>query len=189
MEKLNQWYQHMCQTPSDINENLPHLFEYAQMCESIIEMGTREGCSIYAFAAAKPKFLRSMDLYRNGHAGELEEACREVGIDYEHQVASTLEVDVPEVDMIFIDTEHSYAQLKAELALHGNKAKRFLVFHDTVTFGYSDSSSYGDQGLELVEGKRGLMPAINEFLEANPHWVVDLVKENNNGMTFLRRVE
>jgi hypothetical protein len=33
------------------------------------------------------------------------------------------------------------------------------------------------------------MPAINEFLEENPHWVVDLVKENNNGMTFLKRVD
>jgi hypothetical protein len=189
MKQLQDWYNQICMIPSDINENLPHLYEYAQMCESVIEMGTREGVSIFAFAAAKPKFLRSIDLYRYPNATMLETACKEAGIDYEHQVGSTLEIEIPEVDLLFIDTEHSYAQLKAELALHGNKAKRYLAFHDTTTFGYEDSSSYGDQGLKPIDGKRGLMPAINEFLEENPHWVVDLVKENNNGMTFLKRVD
>ena len=189
---LKQLYEYHRDTPSDINENMHHLYEYAQYCETIIEMGTRMGSSIFAFAYAKPKKLTSMDIDIFPHSEELKKLCTAEGIEYEHIVGSTLELDIPEVDMLFIDTEHSYLQLKSELAKHGNKAKMYLVFHDTTTFGYVDSSAYGDQGLKYEDGtdvKHGLMPALEEFLEANPHWVIDLVKTNNNGMTFLKRID
>lgn len=189
---LQEMYESQKNNSSDINEHIETLYQYAQKCETIIEMGTRSGSSVYAFAYAKPKKLTSIDIDPFPNSEVLKEACTAEGVEYEHMVASTLDIEIPEVDLLFIDTEHSYLQLKAELARHGNKAKRYLVFHDTTTFGYTDSSSYGDQGLKYEDGtdvKHGLMPALEEFLEANPHWVVDLVKTNNNGMTFLKRVD
>lgn len=190
MSYLQNFYLEKCKTPTDINEHLPYLLEYAKKCESIIEMGTREGISIYAFAYAKPKKLISIDIVPFEGSEYLKKLCTEQGTEYEHIVGSSLNLEIPEVDFIFIDTEHSYLQLKSELKKHGNKAKKYLAFHDTVTFGYRDSNSYGDQGLKYEDGvsiKHGLIPAIEEFLFENPHWEVDFININNNGMTFLKR--
>jgi hypothetical protein len=190
MSKLEELYKSKINSGGDIGEHVETLYKYAKECESIIEMGTRDGCSIYAFAAAKPKKLVNIDVAQFGGADGLKEACTVEGVDYEFWLKSTLEVEIPEVDLLFIDTEHSYLQLRAELAIHGNKANKYLIFHDTNTFGHTDSSSYGDGGLRYKEGeehKTGLIPALNEFLEANPHWVRHEVFENNNGLTILKR--
>ena len=32
--------------------------------------------------------------------------------------------EISDVDLIFIDSEHTYGQLKCELTLHGNKSKK-----------------------------------------------------------------
>lgn len=190
MSYLQNYYLEKCAIRSDINEHLPYLLEYAKKCESIIEMGTREGISIYAFAYAKPKKLISIDIVPFERSEYLKDLCSQQGTEYEHLVGSSLNLEIPEVDFIFIDTEHSYLQLKSELKKHGNKAKKYLAFHDIVSFGYNDSSSYGDQGLKYEDGaleKRGLIPAIQEFLIENPHWKIDLINTNNNGMLFLKR--
>ena len=190
MSVLQEVYDEHVDMPSDINEHLPVLYKYAKECSTIIEMGTREGSSIYAFALAQPKNLISMDLGPFHNSELLKQALAQVGTAYEHVMASTLEVEIPEVELLFIDTEHSYLQLKAELARHGNKATKYLIFHDTTTFGYTDSASYGDQGLrpEGDEIKHGLVPAIDEFLAVNLHWVRHEVLENNNGLTILKRI-
>ena len=190
MSYLQNHYLEKCAIRSDINEHLPYLFKYAKNCESIIEMGTREGISVYALAYASPKKLISIDIVPFEGSEYLKELCSQQGTEYEHLVGSSLNLEIPEVDFIFIDTEHSYLQLKSELKKHGNKAKKYLAFHDIVSFGYNDSSSYGDQGLKYEDGaleKRGLIPAIQEFLIENPHWKIDLINTNNNGMLFLKR--
>jgi hypothetical protein len=63
-------------------------------------------------------------------------------------------VEIEPTDMLFIDTFHVYEQLRRELALHAGKARRFIVLHDTTTF--------GEKGER--EGSRGLWPAVAEFL-------------------------
>jgi hypothetical protein len=40
---------------------------------------------------------------------------------------------------------------------------------------------------EIGIDKRGLMPAIIEFVIANPHWGFYIHKTNNNGLTVLKR--
>ena len=77
---------------------------------------------------------------------------------------------------MFIDTLHTYEQLIQELRRHGNKAKKYLAFHDTETFGTVSE-----------QGGRGLNLAIAEFMLENPHWVTEKVYKNNNGLTILRR--
>jgi len=83
--------------------------------------------------------------------------------------ASTLEIEIPEVDMLFIDTDHTYEQLKGELARHGNKVKKYLVFHDTVSC------------------ETELMPAIEEFMKANKKWKIKEHYKFNNGVLVLER--
>ena len=82
---------------------------------------------------------------------------------------------------MFIDTYHEYNQLKQELKLHGNKVKKYLIFHDTTTFG-----QFGETFKEL--NTIGIWKAIQEFLDENKNWIIEEKLDNNNGLTILKRI-
>ena len=108
----------------------------------------------------------------------IEEDSKKVGIDFEFQQADTLKIEIKPTDLLFIDTEHNYDQLKAELAIHSKNAKKYMMFHDTVTY-----------GRKSMDGKdKGLMDAIEEFLENNDEWKIENHYEYNNGLLVLERV-
>jgi hypothetical protein len=99
-------------------------------------------------------------------------------VDWLFRHGSTLEADViEETDMLFVDTLHTYGQVKGELERHGNQARKYIVFHDTVSFGLV-GEDYRKPGINL---------AIQEFMRDNPHWVLFEHYENNNGLTILAR--
>ena len=50
MSVIEQKYKQRCTTPSDINEHLPVLRDYASKCTHITETGVRSAVSSYAFA-------------------------------------------------------------------------------------------------------------------------------------------
>jgi len=180
MEKITKNYELVCQRASDINQLLPTLNKYAQQCDHITEMGVRTVVSTWAFLAAKPKTFRCYDVNSHPNVQVVSEIAKEAGIDFEFYCQSVIEdgLEIEETDFLFIDTLHQYEQLKKELAMHGNKARKFIGFHDTVTFGHVDENT--GQGL-------GLVPAIDEFLQENPHWARIEVLEFNNGLTILKR--
>ena len=93
--------------------------------------------------------------------------------------ADVLKIKIPPTDLLFIDTWHTYNQLKKELELHGNQAQKYLVFHDTYTFGLC-----GEDGRDA----KGLLSAVIEFVMANPHWRFHTYRTNNNGLTILERI-
>ena len=85
--------------------------------------------------------------------------------------------------MLFIDTLHVYEQLQQELALHADKVRHFLVLHDTTTF-----AEYGEPLPGFPFGtKRGIWPAIEEFLFESPKWTLASRVHVNNGLTILVR--
>ena len=47
---INNIYNYLCSVPSDINEHLPTLFNYATKCEIILECGVRGCVSSWALA-------------------------------------------------------------------------------------------------------------------------------------------
>lgn len=173
---LQNQYNEACALNSNINQHLPKLKFYADQCETICEMGVSDGQSTRAFLNSSAS-LRSYDLYKNPNVEQLFQFAKTLNKDVEYIQANTLEIEIPEVDLLFIDTWHVYKQLAAELTLHGNKAKKYIAFHDTHTFGCT-----GENPDEL-----GLLPAIIEFLIKNPHWKFDYHATNNNGLTVLKR--
>jgi hypothetical protein len=182
MITLEEIYEIKCTTPSDINEHLPTLRRIAGDCDHVTEMGVRWVVSTYALMAGKPKQLISYDIEsveRWGYSIEqLTELAKDNGVEFSFVVADTTDVEIKETDFLFIDTYHVYDQLKKELALHGNKARKYLGFHDTTTF-----AEVGEHN------QKGLWPAIEEFMVENPHWVVYERHINNNGLTILKRAE
>lgn len=161
----------------DIIEHLDTLKGYASRCPIIVELGTREGISTTAFALAKPKKLYCYDVIGTPFLEELRTMCKKENIGMYFLIANDLEIEIPVCDLLFIDTWHTYKQLSQELKLHGNSSSKYIIFHDTETFG-----AVGEDGTTP-----GLNQAISEFLIENPHWKLKERYTNNNGLTILER--
>ena len=181
MHQLQQIYQEKCNLPSDINEHLPTLKRYTEECDHVTEMGVRWVVSTYAFMMGKPKTLISYDIepIENWGTGRefLTNLAKENGVHFEFHVADTLKIEIEQTDLLFLDTDHTYKQVKSELELHGNKSNKYIIFHDTTSFELG--------GFDYDE--TGIWKAIEEFLEANPHWTIHERFTNNNGLTILKR--
>ena len=162
---------------SDINENVHILYELAQECKTVVEFGVRSGVSTRAFLASDVQLL-SFDIELHPKVRELFLKAQAQGKSVQYIKANVLDIEVEPMDLLFIDTLHTYEQLQKELALHGNKARRYIAFHDTYTFGLK-----GEDGRD----RRGLLTAIIEFQIKNPHWRFRIHKTNNNGFTVLER--
>jgi hypothetical protein len=164
---------------SDINEHLPTLLKYGRLVDHITEFGVRGGCSTVAWWYAHPKTLRCYDIARcNAHDVLMSEAEGAAGFDYRFIQADVLGIEIEETDLLFIDTYHTYIQLSRELDLHANKVRKYLIFHDTVTFGLRGED----------HRTPGIVAAIDEFMLWNPHWVIKEVFTNNNGLFVLKRI-
>lgn len=178
---LEEIYKERCeQENSNINEHLPILKKYAEECYHVTEMGTEYGRSLFAFMIAKPKRLISYDAIPIEQYGMnrnyLKKLASENGTEYDFIEANTLELEIEQTDLLFIDTYHTYKQLKTELNLHANKSKKYIILHDTVT--------YGDKG---EDGNEGMNLAIDNFLNENSQWKIKESLTNNNGLLILEK--
>jgi hypothetical protein len=193
MQKIFDMLNRKIQTPCDINEHLKTLYEYAKGCEHITEFGTREITATWSFLAAQPKTFVGVDIYESSNLPYALGLAKENGIDFQWVHHSTLEPGylIEETDFLFIDTAHTYGQLAAELERHGNQAKKYIGFHDTTTFGQVNEAPYeANRAFEEAipaTAPKGLVPAIDEFLDKNPQWERVAVFTNNNGLTILQR--
>jgi hypothetical protein len=181
---LQKEYEVACSTESDINQHLPILYEAAQECEHITEMGVRDGVSTRALLYADPKKYVAYDLNINPKVNELFEYCKSIGKSYEYIQSDVLKIEIDETDLLFIDTYHCYEQLTQELKLHSSKVKKYIIFHDTYT--------YGRRGENLdyqnFSGTKGILYAIEEFLEENKNWKIVHDVDYNNGLMIIERL-
>lgn len=189
LQVIEEEYTRFCNTYSDINEHLPRLYELGMECESITEFGTRRGASTRAFLRSSANKIRAYDIQLFEHVETLFVHARNAGKDAQYIKGNTLEIEIEECDLLFIDTWHANKQLAAELARHGNRAKKYIAFHDTHTYAVRDEKidwqNYKDK--HAIPGE-GLLPAIIEFLIQNRHWRFKEHRTNNNGLTILERV-
>ena len=159
----------------DIHEHLPTLRRYASLCHHVTEMGVEKGGSTRAFLMARPETLISIDI--SPMSQEVKKLIPMVqDTNWEYKQVDNLTITIDETDLLFIDTFHTYGQLIRELSLHGNKARKYIILHDTSTWGYFSH-----------QGDRGLIQAINEFLNDNHEWAIKEMFDNNNGLVILGR--
>ncbi len=177
---IQEIYEQKCNENTDIFQHLPTLKEYAEKCDTIVELGVRSIVSTWAFLAAKPEMLLSVDIqhpsyYKDYDAGGCDldlvyYLARYDNIHFEFVQHDSITVDLPIVNLMFFDTIHTYYQLSDELMAHGHNVEKYLIFHDTETY------------------KKELMPAIKEYMKDNPQWVVEKEFKNNNGLLILKRI-
>ena len=178
--KILSTYQIFCQNSTDINEHLPALRKYSSKCNHITEMGVRKVFSTWAFLAGLVDqgggTLHSIDYTHPSNSGGagtgLEEAiaaCDGEEIEFVFFEEDTTKIDIQKTDLLFIDTDHFYEQLKSELKLHSSKVGKYIILHDTESC------------------KTELSPAISEFLEKHKEWNILEHFSNNNGLTILEK--
>lgn len=189
MESIENQFLQKRRTPSDINEHMDVLYEYAKKCETIAEFGVRRVVSSYAFAHARPKELLCLDIDYNDDVANFVEMCENENINMSFVKESSLTYELEhDYDLLFIDTLHDFNQLTGELKKHSGKIKKYIIFHDTIYWGHKNEDPItGDAKLETGENV-GLVPAIRNFLKENKNWKEVCTYTNNNGLTILERI-
>lgn len=169
---------------SDINEHVTRLYELGLESECILELGMRTGVSTRAFLLSQPKKLISVDSYPIPESvKEVSLLARNLGVEFSFlEQDSRIEIQST-WDMLFIDTLHNKRQVYEELHQHASKTIKYIVFHDTET--------YGDIGERKVGRGTGIRHGMNAFLSEGDnakHWEEIEHYTNNNGLTIWKRI-
>lgn len=202
MNTIESNFQKMCNTRSDINEHLPTLMELSKDCETICEFGVRSIVSTWAFLHglqlnnSKNKNLVSVDIVNVKDINSVIDIAKKDNISMKFICENSVNCEIPETDMLFIDTWHIYGHLKRELATHHKKVSKYIVMHDTeldkikgesIRSGWDIKKQSEESGYSVEEISTGLQKAIDEFLSEHQEWVLHKVYTNNNGLTILKR--
>ena len=209
MQALEEGYNNLCNSPSDINEHLPTLYAYATDCTSAIETGVRDCVSTWAISYGLLSNLNGNTAYLLTNdivtcdIGPLMNACHLLPITFKGVWKNNLELDYTDdlenrmYDMVFIDTWNVYGQLKRELEKFSPIISKYIIMHDTtidevygetIRYGWSAEEQSQQTGIPVAEIIVGLGPAITDFLAEHPEWTLKEKYTNNNGLTILERV-
>jgi cephalosporin hydroxylase len=172
--QLDEWYEQVWKTPSDINEHTPTLRDYASRSESVVEFGGRRGVTTVALLAGRPKRLTSYDQSPGNEINGLQQRAN--GTDFRFVQGDSLYTEIEPCDLLFIDTKHTANQMYAELSRHAPKVRRWIVMHDTDIF--------GERG---EDGGPGILPAVRAYVREHPEWTVVKHDHNNHGLMVLSR--
>ena len=180
-------------TSSDMYYHIGVLFTIASRCNSVLELGVRSiqstwgfvgGLASESFGVAVLANERKLEFFSNKkltsidiedpsiHGSDIQEVyniAKENNVGFEFIKGDTLTVEVSDTqyDAVFFDTDHTYEQLSAELKRFGPMARNWLIFHDISRFG------------------KVLIPAVNEWLEENPEWIIVPNLSTNHCMGLL----
>jgi hypothetical protein len=171
--RVEEFYKESQEGNYDCSEHVKTLYKLARDCEHVTELGTHRGNSTIAFVRARPFTMHTYDIKEHPRAKQIEALALCMNINFHYHIESTIDTTIEETDLLFVDSLHVYDQVKKELELHGNKAKKYLVFHDTETWGKRGEFN-----------NRGILDAIDEFMKSNKHWNLKKHYSNNNGLTI-----
>lgn len=192
-DRIESLYRTHCATGTAIAAHLPRLRELASRDEVsvAVEFGVKRGASSCALLLGGA-FVLSYDIAETREARALEALA---GERWHYVMGDSLGADFSECDLLFVDSQHDYAQCKAELEAHANKVAHYLVFHDTITFGSIGArGETGEQawqyrkGLSCPENCLGIRPAIDELMIRDPSWRIEAHYTDSHGLLVLRRV-
>jgi hypothetical protein len=198
---LQSKYLEQCKSPSDIHEHLPTLARYARECTHVTECGVRTCISTYAFAEGlrgRPGTrIIQVDPQWHPNIVTFQSECKAEGLDAVFYRNSDLECPMEPTDLLFLDTWHIYGHLKRELARWHSHVRSYILLHDTtvdewigetVRMGWDAVQQSRETGIPVEEIRKGLWPAVEEFLAAHPEWRLRERLTNCNGLTVLERV-
>lgn len=203
--ELTNMYELHCKQPCDINEHIPVLKKLACECSSVMEIGIRTVVSTWGVLlglsenSSNVKSYIGVDLdcppldklYLSKHLAQAND------IDFQFWQINDMQINIEEmnpVDMLFIDSLHTYCHLTYELEKFCGKVRKYITLHDTsYPWGNIDdrayTGNYSEYPAHFDRTKKGLWPAVEDFLMRHPEWVLHERRFNNHGFTTLKRIK
>jgi hypothetical protein len=179
------------------------LVRLSKDCETVVELGVRDAVSTFAFINGlkqnekDKKILHCVDICEVPDYQFIQRNSKKDGVKVKFHKESSLNIDLDDIDMVFIDTWHVYAQLKRELEKYGPITKKYIVMHDTevdkidgevIRLKQDVKKLSEESGYSVEELSCGLGKAIVDFLMENEkEWKLTEHYVNNNGLTILKR--
>jgi hypothetical protein len=199
-EELSFKYHLHCTQYSDMKDHVPVLRNLSKECASVVEIGIRSMVSTWGVlqglseSSKKHRSYLGIDLnYPPLEAlNKARKISEDLGIAFEFWKANDMDVEIPVCDMLFIDSLHTYYHLTYELEKFSPQVTRYIALHDTSwPWGNMDEPYTGDYS-EYPEvysrNKKGLWPAVQDFLINHPEWALLERKTNCHGFTILERI-
>ncbi len=182
LDKLNKLYAYVRKGTNgfhseSVKPHLDILIDYASQCKTVTEFGVDTACSTVAFLNSGCKKVYSYDVVITPNARFVKQAADHDGMFFRLIEKDNLKAKIRNTDLLFIDTDQWYGQLKAELMRHHSRVKKWIVIHDTETFGL----------INPFDGRQGMKAAMYEFMEVHPEWQIKQHYEIGDGMTVLER--
>jgi hypothetical protein len=187
----------------DIMEHLFTLYRYAKECDSVFETGVRGCVSSWAFlkglleSQSQNKKILFMNDINKCDVNDLLLISKNFDIEVKYEWKNNLLLDFDRnYDITFIDTWHIYGQLKRELEKFSKITNKYIIMHDTtvdeiygetIRCGWDAVKQSRESGFPVEEIRKGLWPAVLEFLDNNQEWYMKERYVNNNGLTILAR--
>lgn len=177
-------YEQAYNTPSDIYLHLPALYGYAVDSSKVVEIGLGTTSNAIRAFLKGCKDVTSIDIDPMPNVvKDVQEYADHLGCKWEFIVGDSIQTDIPECDLLFIDGKHSYYTVIKELFKHHTKVNKFIGFHDVISYA-SRNESPEETGNNFIEG---IVPAIFMFLEQHPEWKVDYYSPYCNGLLILAK--
>jgi hypothetical protein len=171
-------YMYSVRRPLDINEHMPFLAGLAYSHPIIVEFGFRSGRSTCSFLVGEAEKVYSYDIAPCTLDVRLIKSMPGVGDRLIFTQQDSREADIPQCDLLFIDSDHTDTVIEVELEKHCNKVRKTIAMHDTIAY-----------GPKHPDGTGGLTAAIDAFLRKHSEWKRVIHFPHNHGLMVLRRMD
>lgn len=182
--------EHLSHPRRAMTAHLPRLRAYASGCRRAIEFGTKAGASASALLCGADTVI-SYDLVYHSACDRL---LRAAAGRWTYVLEDSRSAPVLDCDLLLLDSLHTYDQVLAELARHAAAVRRYLIFHDVITFGSIGADGESGQhlwtytpGQSVPRDAYGIRPAIDAFQIAYPEWQIIASYPESHGLLVLER--
>lgn len=201
INKIYNYYAGLTPRDCDIGEHLPLLKQLASECPYVTEIGLGLVISTWAILQGlteNPSFYRfyvGIDIAQPpiDNMALAQSEAEKNGISFRFQRANDLYIDIEPTDLLFIDSMHTYCHLTYELETFSPKVRKYIAMHDT-SEPWGDrndgeyTGNYSEYPAHYSRRKKGLWPAVQDFLSRHPEWMLQERRLNCHGFTILKRV-
>lgn len=166
-------YLDSCKNHKDISPHLPVLNWLARTVGNVTEIGTNDGESTRAFLYSDAT-LKTYDNTFSEKNSKIIETAKNFNKNAEYILGDLKKIDIDDTDLLFIDAEYNFDQLKSILSYNSSKVKKYIVIHNTK---YNEIDK--KEPLELII----------EFLVINKNWKFKLYQPVKKGLIVLEKDE
>jgi hypothetical protein len=182
--------QHLTHTRRAMTPHLARLRALAGGLNLCVEFGVKQGASSVALLLGAQHVI-SYDIVETPQARSLQVIA---GPRWDYRIQDSRTARPTPCDLCFVDSLHTYAQVKAELAQHAAHVRKYLVFHDTITFGSIGANGETgtwiwrqEPGVAVTMEHMGIRPAIDELMIADRSWQLAAHYTHSHGLLVLER--